>query len=385
MPARSSDPEHDHVLAPARIAALDGVRGIAILLVLAHQFHLDGTSTSLLGKALDAAFELGWSGVHLFFVLSGFLITGILMDSRRRTTYLRTFYMRRVLRIFPLYYLLLIGAFVLAPAAAIAPAIEMRRQAWYWLYLSNWTFLGAASTAVGGLGHCWSLAVEEQFYLAWPPVVRRLGDRGLAFLCIAIASAALLARIALRVTGEHADVVYVATFCRMDALALGALGALALRQPRAVAWLGPRLGQATLGVLTALAIVAAASRGLPRLNVLTQTVGLTLMGLLFALVVLTVAIQSGPGGRLARALSFAPFRAFGKVSYAIYIFHLPLHIWVTGQLLGRLVPATDDGRHTLHMLVYFATMTAVSFGLATVSWHLIEKRVLALKRFFAPT
>ncbi len=158
------------------IPALEGVRGVAILAVLAHQLLIDGYAGGRALEILRMPFQTGWAGVQLFFVLSGFLITGILLDTRRAENFWSSFYARRALRIFPVYYLLLAVTYAIAPH---------RHQVFYWLYLANLRQL-AAGPAVESLGHCWSLSVEEQFYLVWPFAVRLLDERGLVRLCAAI-------------------------------------------------------------------------------------------------------------------------------------------------------------------------------------------------------
>lgn len=147
---------------------LEGLRGLAILTVMVHNVGIpggvdpDGPVTKLLRLLVNS----GWVGVQLFFVLSGFLITGILVDEKGRPHQFRNFYMRRTLRIFPLYYFTLALMLWLAPALGYAPAwLEQDRahQIWYWTYTENWAW---PLIQIGnGLGHFWSLAVEEQFYL----------------------------------------------------------------------------------------------------------------------------------------------------------------------------------------------------------------------------
>ena len=150
-----------------QLPELDGIRGLAILVVLLHNVgYFDEPADSLALKLLRVAFGAGWTGVQLFFVLSGFLITGILLDTKRDAHYFRSFYLRRILRIFTLYYLTLAVAFVLLPHLVDLdewPARARHSQSWYWTYLINWTgpFLGA----VPGFPHFRSLAIDEQFYL----------------------------------------------------------------------------------------------------------------------------------------------------------------------------------------------------------------------------
>ena len=151
------------------VPAADGVRGLAILVVLIHNAAWINAGTgSFLLKLTLAITSTGWVGVQLFFVLSGYLITGILVDALGSPRYFRHFYIRRTLRIFPLYYAALLVALFVVPQVAQVPAwaaAARQNQWWYWSYLSNW---GAPfGHGIAGLPHFWSLAVEEQFYLCW--------------------------------------------------------------------------------------------------------------------------------------------------------------------------------------------------------------------------
>ncbi len=156
-----------------RLPALDGIRGLAIIWVVLHN------TTDLLPPALHGAshvlaflVHLGWIGVGLFFALSGFLITGSLLDTQRASNYFHVFYARRALRILPLYYTVLILLLIIAPALHNGPTLlraTLPEQLSLWLFIVNWTH-----SAPYGFGHFWSLAVEEQFYIFWPFIVHRL-------------------------------------------------------------------------------------------------------------------------------------------------------------------------------------------------------------------
>ena len=201
-----------------------------------------GVGHTLPAKIYFATAATGWVGVTLFFALSGFLITGILLDTRDRPHAWRTFTVRRALRIFPLYYVALATAFlVLAPVGALPAWLlpDESHQVWYWTYLVNWSEpfgLGGP-----GFGHFWSLAVEEQFYLLWPLVALSLGSRRLAAVSAILVAVALGARVAILEGPWTADVassaIYRFTICRWDALALGAIVAICARDAQ---W-APRL------------------------------------------------------------------------------------------------------------------------------------------------
>ncbi len=160
--------------------ALDGIRGIAVSLVLLCHFVGAYEPTTTVGGIVYAVLRSGWCGVDLFFVLSGFLITGILVETKTAPNFFRSFYMRRFLRIFPLYYALLFVWFgVLGSLAARfgwdAYAIGRDRQLWYWAYLGNW--LRPSRELVGAIAHLWTLAIEEQFGIDRPPPSRRSTTR----------------------------------------------------------------------------------------------------------------------------------------------------------------------------------------------------------------
>ena len=375
----------------APIPALDGLRGLAILAVLMHQLLLDRPGTGahagrLLGIAF-APFEAGWVGVQLFFVLSGFLITGILLDTRHAESYWRSFFARRALRIFPLYYLLLMIVFVLVPSLPnLSPASlgEHRLQWWYWSYLQNWTFLHGGGY-VTPLGSCWSLAVEEQFYLVWPFVVRPLSDRGLARTCIAVAIGALALRLGVLAAGGDPEVVYECTFTRADALALGALTAVVVRHPEWLARLVPWLRLVTAVVVGALLATALASGGLARRNPLTEVAGHTLIALASAIVILSATLETARGqGRLQSWLSAPLLRRFGKYSYAIYLLHLPLHQLLVRRVLGPALAHVGPATRLCVQGAYLVLGPLALLALGMFVYRVFESRFLRWKPAAAP-
>ena len=220
------------------IPALDGVRALAILLVMGVHTDVFFRSQPTAGTRLvDAVMGFGWGGVDLFFVLSGFLITGILFDTRAAPGYYTSFYARRALRIFPLYYVALAVILLVLPILGAmwhhATPKLFEHQAWLWTYTTNigialhgrWELAATGQTVL-----FWSLAVEEQFYLVWPFLVAALSPRALTRLAGAMVVGALLLRLGLVFWGDHVVAVYVSTLTRMDALAMGALVALAARR-----------------------------------------------------------------------------------------------------------------------------------------------------------
>jgi peptidoglycan/LPS O-acetylase OafA/YrhL len=220
------------------LPALDGLRGLAVLAVIA--FHLCAVpiASGAAWRLAGGVASVGWLGVELFFVLSGCLITGILLDTRDGARPLATFWARRALRIAPLYFALLAVAFVLIPT--LVPALRQSHPRfldaapWYATFLTNVALARSHGMAAFGTGHLWSLAIEEQFYLVWPLVVLRATPRALARVTLALFGLGVLARAALRLTGvTDAYETYVLTPTHLDGLLAGALLALARRRSSA--------------------------------------------------------------------------------------------------------------------------------------------------------
>lgn len=361
---------------PARIDALDGLRGFAILAVVA--FHAMFLDPALLGGPRPAPTDLypslallGWCGVDVFFVLSGFLITGILLRSKGAPGYFRNFYARRALRIFPLYYLVVgLLLFVLD-----RPATTAAEKASYLLYYQN---LRHALVGEGSFDLArevtWSLAIEEQFYLVWPAVVWLCSRQALQRLCVAVALAAIALRFGLLARGL--DTTYFLTPCRLDTLACGALLALAPAPPR---WLGLALTWLGLGGLLAVARLTG--------NTFPQAVPMQRWGLLAALAfaVGLLALVRQPG-LVATICRFAPLCALGRVSYCVYL----VHCLVLDALTRGVLALPDAAKQALAGAAPAQAIAALfgicclggSWLLAAVSWRLFEEPILRLKRFF---
>jgi peptidoglycan/LPS O-acetylase OafA/YrhL len=364
--------------------ALDGVRGIAILAVFLYdclKLPEGGPVHYVLRKVSSA----GWVGVDLFFVLSGFLITGILLDSRGKAGYFSSFFARRSLRIFPLYFLALWITFILVPqvsevlpgAVPVAANIEVlaKHQVWFWTYLQNWWMaLQGHWPDVNYLNHFWSLAVEEQFYLLWPFLVCWLGRRGLTRLCWGCVVAALALRVGLWIGHAPSVVLYVTTITRMDSLCLGALFAIGLRSPT---WY-PRLVRGVLPGMAGLAIAIVGVDAIwPLLKTQTagaQTIGHTLLGFLFgAFVFSAAAVRPFHAG--ARVLSQPWLTMPGQFSYAMYVMHRPVHRLVM-KFDWSMVPTT------VQPFAIFAATLGASLACAALSWKFFEKPFLSLKAWF---
>ena len=366
-----------------RMPALDGLRAIAILLVIPHNLDSLAQPIPLLILPVAAVMHAGWIGVQLFFVLSGFLITGNLLDAQRAENYYRAFFGRRVLRIFPLYYTVLALAFVLLPLLNAVPEglrATQHDQFWLWTFSSNW--VQPYGHAVDGFSHFWSLAIEEQFYLVWPFVVHRSSPVRLLTVCICVVIAAFLIRLTFILTLAADDSLYLFTVCRMDALACGAAAAVLSRFATRLFNRTGFVNRSAFVVLVLLCMGAAFTRGYFVHDRQCQLWGYTLLSIGFATFVYAGAQQSFKTfGTLWRALTWAPLRRIGQYSYGMYIFHLPLHVFIGTPLLKHFFAhVTPYGT-----LAYIAVMTLVTFALAALSYELFESRFLRLKRLFVPS
>ena len=315
---------------------------------------------------------VGWVGVDLFFVLSGFLITGILLDTSDSSNYFRNFFMRRVLRIFPLYYGTLAVILLL-----ILSSFEGRTG--YWFYLQNWHPLFYDSILPKILQPFWSLAVEEQFYLIWPFVVFFLPRKALRWFCGFTVITVLAARCYGIFQGTNLWLIYTATFFRIDSLVYGALLAEILRVPRDRETLR-RISLTVLATsIAALLAVTFLNNGFNMGGAWCQTFGYTLIALASAAII-SLTLNAGPFMKpIVRTLECRVLRYLGNRSYAMYVFHMPVILFV-GKFYESKWQMTDQ--HSTGDFVSLIIAIAITVFLAELSWHAYEKHFLKLKRFF---
>ncbi|WP_420130594.1 acyltransferase family protein [Longimicrobium sp.] len=364
---------------PAHIPALDGLRGCAVLgVLLLHFTSAMGAPAGAPARLVKQAFSLGWTGVDLFFVLSGFLITGILADARNTPHRYRTFYMRRALRILPLYYGFVVLLFAVPPlVGARAYTTTFADQLPYWLYLQN--FRPLPNAALDFAGHLWSLAIEEQFYLVWPLVIFTLSRTNALRVCAACLVGALAYRVTAVLAGADLHAVYFQTPARLDGLALGGAIALMLRGAGGRARLRRIAPAALAASAAALAGAALHPSGFDPGGAYMVAVGYSALAFFFgAVLVLALDGRSAP---LPRLLSGSVLRFFGRYSYGLYVLHVPL----IG--LGRLAGASPDRFAGTRwefpgLLGYTALMTAASILAALACWNAYEKHFLKLKARF---
>jgi peptidoglycan/LPS O-acetylase OafA/YrhL len=355
-----------------RIKELDGLRGIAVLAVIS-EHYLSWLPTRYA--------RYGWLGVDLFFVLSGFLITSILLSLRNQQHYFSVFYARRALRIFPPYFLAILIYL------CVSLAVGKHGDVGLWLqYVFYYTSLFVGQPAqlhsspliiplgvAFGLAVLWSLSVEEIYYTVWAPVVRYTNDAALAFILV---SMMVIAPI-LRWKFHTPDFPELYTFyCRMDALGYGSAVALFqhLRRHKQNAVPGK---QRLAGWLTAAFVVFTllfwVITGGDRGNVQVSTLGLTAADISFALLVYTLVRHAGSSQIWVRAFRASWLRSIGMVSYSLYLFHYPLRI-VSEDLVRHLhLPRRIDAVGSAGLGVVLSL--AVAYGL----WYGLESHILRWK------
>jgi peptidoglycan/LPS O-acetylase OafA/YrhL len=367
-----------------RFKPLDGLRGVAILMViLVHTFSYKGEN--FIGRGLEAVARAGWVGVVLFFVLSGYLITGILLDTCGKKNYLRDFYARRSLRIFPLYFIFLAFYFFLVPhlpyLSAHLPQPSSETHIYYWAYMANMKeFFGKTAESIPPLDPLWSLAVEEQVYLFWPFLFLFIPRRALPKTFISMALLSFGWRVLTRLSAQSMDLTYGWSIANLEAFAIGGILAwLSREQGKRLNALVPRTTLVS-GAFLAGMVVAQRHFNFSQGPVPILTLGTSALILFFASVI-GYLVTSKQEFWLSQFLSMAWLRSLGKYSYAIYLFH-SIIIELLAPIIYSKSSGMTRGQSLLGAILLTILVTACSYLLGILSWYILEKPFLSLKRYF---
>jgi peptidoglycan/LPS O-acetylase OafA/YrhL len=342
-----------------RVQELDAVRGVAVLLVLVH-------NTCVVSPSLHLGLLVsnGWMGVDLFFVLSGFLITGVLLETKKSRGYFRRFYARRCLRIWPLYYSVLFVMFVMVPFIRPSEAqtvFNARSSPWwsYLLFVQNF-LVPVPTMATGLLAVTWSLAIEEQFYLVWPFVVHVCNEADLRKIVLGAICISPLLRLYLSLHGVN---IYSNTFCRLDALSAGACLALVIRSNGFVPSRFVMRAWVALVISVPVALLGEVLHA--------RWVGFSFVALAAVSFVYLALFSKATWLRALLTNRFLVYT--GTISYGIYLLEkIPVDVAKSFHL-------------DKHQFLAFPITVVATYAMAALSWRFLESPFLALKAFFDET
>ena len=367
-----------------RIPELDGLRGLAILLVLIWHYGCDSNSAGghrWLFYFLDAG-SLSWSGVDLFFVLSGFLIGGILLDARNSPNYFKAFYARRGFRILPIYAVV-VGVFYLCMIAGVPSRIA--GSDWLFGPTVPWyayaTFTQNIGYSIGEpnlaywLAATWSLAVEEQFYLILPAVIWFVPKRWLPYVLGSAIFGAPLLRLFLNVSYSHGKIASFGFMpCRADALLLGVAAALLVRHRSTWESFKSRrrmLVSVWIVLLAGLPLFVLLKMSDPLRSIWMSTVGLSWLAFFYLGLLLFALIYSESW--LGRILRNTWLKALGAISYGVYLLHWPV-LGLTFMIFRHKRPWAETSAERVFVLLALAFTIAI----ASFSWAILEKPLLKI-------
>lgn len=363
---------------------LDGVRAYAVLLVcLVHFFQVDESglyeANRLLGTLLFKVSQLGLRGVELFFILSGFLITGILLETKKSARYFTTFYARRFLRIFPLYYFVLFISFLVLPHLMqidTAGREVIGKQAWLWTYTSNLSgFFGQggwdASLNFPSFGHFWSLCVEEHFYILWPLLIYVTSEKLLPRIMWGIVFFSAASVLFVYFNRDLIPILKWSTFRCAGVLSLGGLISFYWKRPEIFNNLLRTAKRFVWPAGLIFLIVNFIQRKYEIHDVATYFTSVTFFALL-------LIVSLGKNNLTNKLFNHKPLYFIGKISYGIYVYHGMLRPFFVNYIYGGLNSLIPNG--ILATLIYTIICTAISITIAWLSWNLIEGPILKLKK-----
>ena len=354
---------------PAHVVGLDGVRGVAVLLVFISHFHWILSPDPFLTKVtpwhfINRTFEAGFMGVDIFFVLSGFLITSLLMKDRstNQKNLFKRFYRRRALRLLPALYALLIADFFVSRWENFPGDIQWRTTWHAILFLNNWNIVNNFGEAQNDLGHLWSLGIEEQFYLIWPLTIwllakLKIPSKMMIPLILFASLVVMVHRTSLWNDGTSWIILYIRTDTRLDSLLIGAMFAYVYRHFQVPSKILNSV--ATLSFLGLVYIKYVLDK-----SPFIFEMGWTIIALLAGFIILSVAEGAF---FIQKVFTWRPLTMIGKVSYGLYLWHMPIFV-----LFGRHV---TSGSRPLRLLIGIILASVVT----SLSWYFVEKPFLNIK------
>ena len=365
------------------IKVLDGIRGWAIIFVMLYHFTIPFQQAHNL-NGIDFLFakflQMGWLGVDLFFVMSGFLITNILLNTHSKPNYFRNFYIRRILRIFPLYYGVLLLLLVLLPSISQSfdakTATMQENGFWFWTYLVNWKIASLGTFAGFQGGYMWSLAVEEQFYIIWPFIVYFF-RKNLISASMALLFLSFLLKIWLLLEGASGTTIYTLTITHLDGLLLGSIFGSLYFQERITPKLIKNIGYSTTISLVGCGVLILITGAFIFYSPLVGSLGVTLTSIIFTYILLKAVRNEIRVGFLTTPIVMK----CGQLCYGLYLLHQPIGVIISEKVIsstsfevgGSFIPAVilSSG------LCFIASLVA-----ATISYKFFELPLLNLKKHF---
>lgn len=347
------------------IPQLDGIRAIAALMVMYfHFFEWHNIEGSFIKNLIQRTSLFGQTGVSLFFLLSGFLITRILLSTKNEPNYFKNFYVKRILRIAPLYYFFLLIYYYIMPLIYGGEIAALKDQLIYYTYLQN-IFI-TFSSGIKGPGHFWSLGVEEHFYLFWPLLVYLVNNKKLILWLIGLICLSIVSRIIL--ISMNYEVFYF-TLTRLDDISFGAmLAVISIQYPDLIKYFkGKRIiAFSTLFFLIVLLLWYFASG---KADFTMQILKFVIIGIIY-FIFLGYAVFNN--NRFIRIFTTKPLIYLGKISYGLYVYHGLCH-----SLMLRFLPLEN-------IYAQFIAFFVISILISILSFELFEKHFLKLKRYFNP-
>ncbi|WP_312078087.1 acyltransferase [Chryseobacterium sp.] len=341
---------------------LDGVRGIAVLMVMVFHFFQTYEPSNDFLLLIKKISLFGKTGVSLFFVLSGFLITRILVDNKRQDFYFRNFYFRRALRIFPLYYFFLLVYYFIIPIISNTSISDFSQQIYHFTFLQN--FASTFNWESFGPSHYWSLSVEEHFYLFWPFVIYFFSFDKIKWIILLLVVISFITRFIL-ITNNFEESQF--TVARFDELAMGAM--LSILEKEKILTLNNKKYFISLLIISALPLIYISFKN-GDYSIVEKSIRHFILAIFYGTLV-GIAIISSSENFLYKILTYKMLRYTGKISFGLYVYHPICFV-----LVFTFLPINE-------ILLIFVASFILAYLISMLSFNLFEKRFTDLKKNFA--